>query len=124
MKIELNGLGRNCVQIGLCSELKDYIHVFEYMKYINIILRKLKKNLHKEVDLQIPRRISPSKDRSIMLVRIGNHYKKISGQYSHLMALFVLTRQYQNGTLHCRYCHRIVPDQCQIAEFLNFLASC
>lgn len=74
----------------------------------------------KEIELQTPYKIDPSGD-SVMVVKIGNRYKRPRGQYGNLLALFVLARQYQNGTLHCKYCKRVVPGKCQVVAFLNFL---
>lgn len=123
MTIDLKGLEKSTVRLGSCSELKDRSHMLEYRNYFvpsgELNAAKLS---FKEIEFQIPHRISPSGD-SVMVVKIGNHYKRIREQYGNLLALFVLARQYQNGTLHCKYCKRTVPDQCQIAGFVNFLMS-
>lgn len=124
IKLKVVGIMKESnIRIESCSELQDYTSTLGYMNHI-ATPKKIKKRLHKEIGLQIPRKINPHEDKSVMIVKIGNHYKRIIGQYGPLMALFILARQYQTGTLHCRYCRRIIPDQCQIPAFLNFLVNC
>ena len=127
MTIELAGLEKSNVLLGSCSELKHHRHELEYRNYFVPSSELNGARLFiKDVQLEVPYRIDISGD-SIMVAKINNRCKRIRAPYGELLALFVLVRRYQNGTLHCKYCKRVVPDQCQIAGLLNFLlglASC
>lgn len=122
MIFELKGLEKSNVRLMSCSELEDKSHMLEYRNYF-VPSSELNgaRISFKEIELQTPYKIDHSGD-SVMVVKIGDRYKRARGQYGNLLALFVLVKRYQNdGTLHCKYCKRIVPDQCQIVAFLNFL---
>ncbi len=113
-------LDRKGVRLESCTELQDLTHILEYRNHFT--LKKDEKVLYKEVDLKLPYRDGQS-DMAIMVVKMGDsRYKEIIGQYGNLLALFVLVSQFQNGTIHCRYCKRVFPNQCVMTGFLNLLA--
>lgn len=117
--IELRGLAKKGIRLENCSEIKDVVHILEYVNYP--ALEKLGKVFRKEIDLQIPYKIDSQSQQGIMLIKVGKSHKALRGLYGHLLAIFSLVRQFQGGTLYCRYCKRTLPEQCQVVALLNFL---
>ncbi|MBU6431061.1 MAG: hypothetical protein KGJ58_02930 [Patescibacteria group bacterium] len=116
--IELRGLENKGVRLESCSEIKDTVNLLGYANYF--APERLEKVFCKEIDLQIPYKIDD--EQGIMIVMVRKCRKIIKGLYGHLLAIFALVRQFQNGTLYCRYCKKVVPEQCQIVALLNFLS--
>lgn len=116
--IELLELKKKGIRLERCSEIKDTLSLLEYANYITP--EKNRKFFRKEVKLQTPYKIDA--EQSILSVRVGKNCKKIKGLHGHLLAIFVLMKQYQSGILYCRYCKRTLPEQCQIVALLNFLS--
>lgn len=116
--ITLDGLEKNGIRLGRCSEITDTVNLLGYANYI--LPQKSGKFFRKEIDLQIPYKIDT--ENGILIVKIGNNTKEIKGAFEHLLAIFTLTKQFQNGTLYCRYCKRALPEQCQIVALLNFIS--
>lgn len=116
--IELEGLEKKGIRLEQCSEMEDIANLLGYTNYV--IPQKSGKFFRKEIDLQTPYKIDT--ENGILIVKIGNNTKKIKGAFEHLLAIFTLTKQFQNGTLYCRYCKRVLPKQCQIVALLNFLS--
>lgn len=117
--IELSGLEKKGIRLGRCSEINDTVNLLGYANYI--VPEKLGKVFRKEIDLQIPYKIDSQSQQGIMLIKVGKSHKALRGLYGHLLAIFSLVRQFQGGTLYCRYCKKSLPEQCQIVALLNFL---
>lgn len=117
--IELEGLEKKGIKLWECSEMKDTTNLLGYANYITP--QKSGKYFRKEIEMKIPYKINA--EQGIMIVRIGKcQQKAIKGLYGHLLAIFTLVKQFQNGTLYCRYCKRSIPEQCQIVALLNFIS--
>jgi len=116
---------RKCISNGIlnihsCTEIKDLASTYAYLNYIDIGQTKANEIFFKNVYVGKPHLIEKESRRGKMTVVTKSQVLTIDGRFGELLALYVLCKGCQKGTMICRYCNKVMGDEgCQIRGFLQ-----
>ncbi len=117
------GINKGVLNIHSCTEIKDLASTYSYFNYANIGQTEAKEIFFKGVYVGKPRLIEKESRRGEMTVATKSQVLTIDGRFGELLALYVLCKGCQRGTVICRYCDKVIGDEgCQIRGFLHELS--